>query len=59
MSRNLASSINGIGEQANVKGTVTVVYVPKLGYNLFAPNAEFDGEFWDSIGGPEGVMTRS
>ena len=59
--------------EASLKGTVPVVfvtgedefavdlhdvmYVPNLGYNLFATKVEFDGETWDRIGGPEGVMT--
>ena len=34
-----------------------VLYCPKLGYNLFSPSAEFDGESWNGLGGPRGVMT--
>ena len=34
-----------------------VLYSTNLGYNLFSPSAEFDGESWNSIGGPNGVMT--
>ena len=31
--------------------------LPNLGYNLFSPSAEFDGESWNGLGGPDGVMT--
>lgn len=34
-----------------------VIYLPKLGYNLFYPNVEFDGETWNLIVGADGVMT--
>ena len=34
-----------------------VLYSPNLGYNLFSPSAEFDGESWNGLGGPDGVMT--
>ena len=34
-----------------------VLYSPNLGYNLFPPSAEFDGESWNGLGGPGGVMT--
>ena len=34
-----------------------VLYSPNLGYNLFSPSAEFDGESWNGLGGPNGVMT--
>ena len=33
-----------------------VLYSPNLGYNLFSPSVEFDGESWNGIGGPDGVM---
>ena len=33
------------------------LYSPNLGYNLFSPSAEFDGESWNGLGGPDGVMT--
>ena len=34
-----------------------VLYSPNLGYNLFSPSADFDGESWNGLGGPDGVMT--
>ena len=34
-----------------------VLYSPNLGYNLFSPNAEFDGETWNRHGGPDKVLT--
>ena len=34
-----------------------VLYSPNLGYNLFSPSAEFGGEPWNGLGGPDGVMT--
>ena len=34
-----------------------VLYSPHLGYNLFSPNAEFDGESWNHLGGPDKVLT--
>ena len=34
-----------------------VLYSPNLGYNLFSPSAEFDGESWNGLGGPDGVVT--
>ena len=27
-----------------------VLYSPDLGYNLFSPSAEFDGESWNHLG---------
>ena len=27
-----------------------VLYTPNLGYNLFPPSAEFDGESWNCLG---------
>ena len=32
-----------------------VLYFPNLGYNLFSSSAEFDGESWNVLGGPDGV----
>ena len=34
-----------------------VLYSPNLGYNLFCTSAEFDGESWNGLGGPDGAMT--
>ena len=34
-----------------------VLYSPNLGYNLFSPSAEFNGESWNGLGGSDGVMT--
>ena len=34
-----------------------VLYSPNLGYNLFSPSAEVDGESWNGLGGPDGAMT--
>ena len=34
-----------------------VLYSPNLGYNLFSPSAEFDGESWNVLRSPGGVMT--
>ena len=34
-----------------------MLYSPHLGYNLFSPNAEFDGESWNHLGGPDKVRT--
>ena len=34
-----------------------VLHSPNSGYNLFSPSAEFDGESWNGLGGPDGVMT--
>lgn len=34
-----------------------VLYAPNIGYNLFSPNAEYDGNSWDRLGGSDGVMT--
>ena len=34
-----------------------VLYSPNLGYNLFSPIAECNGESWNGLGGPDGVMT--
>ena len=33
-----------------------MLYFPNLGYNLYSPSAEFDGESWNGLGGPDGVM---
>ena len=33
-----------------------VLYSPNLGYNLFSLSAEFDGESWNGLDGPDGVM---
>ena len=33
-----------------------VRFSPNLGCNLFSPNAEFDGETWDHLGGTNRVM---
>lgn len=65
--------IGGVACDVSLKGNVTVVFVtdegeyvtqlkgvlfsPNLGYNLFSPNAEFDGETWEHLGGPDRVMT--
>ena len=66
-------AIGGVVCDISLKGNVTVVFVtdedeqvtelkgvlfsPNLGHNLFSPNAEFDGETWDHLGGPNRVMT--
>ena len=34
-----------------------VLYSLNFRYNLFFPSAEFDGESWNDLGGPDGVMT--
>ena len=34
-----------------------MLYSPNLGYNLFSPSAEFDGESWNCLRSPGGVMT--
>ena len=31
--------------------------MPDLGYNLFSPTAAFDGMTYDTIGGPDRIMT--
>ena len=66
--------IGGVTCNVSLKGNLTVVfmtednefvtelkdvmYAPDLGYNLFSPRAEFDGETWDRLGaGPDGIMT--
>ena len=65
--------IGGVTCNVSLKGNLTVVfmtegkefitelkdvmYAPDLGYKLFSPRAEFDGETWDRLGGPDGIMT--
>lgn len=34
-----------------------VLYAPDLGYNLFSPCAEYDGESRDRLGGLDDIMT--
>ena len=34
-----------------------VLYSPNLGYSVFSLSAEFGGESWNGLGGPDGVMT--
>ena len=67
------TGVGGVTCDVSLKGTLTVVFVseeneyvaelknvlyaPSCGYNLFSPSAEFDGNNWDRLGGPEGVMT--
>lgn len=67
------AGIGGVTCNVSLKGNSTVVFVtemdeciadlqdvlyaPHLGYNLFSPSAEFNGESWGRLGGPNGVMT--
>ena len=66
------NGIGGVSCEVEVSGTLELVFVtadsevsvelknvlysPNLGYNLFSPIAEFDGESWNGLGGPDGVM---
>lgn len=45
------------GDQEFIADLHDVMYVSKLGDALFSADAEFDGERWDRIGDPDGVMT--
>lgn len=45
------------GDQEFIANLHDVIYVPKLGYKLCSPNVEFDGETWNHIGSPDGMMT--
>ncbi|CAN0387937.1 unnamed protein product [Scytosiphon promiscuus] len=71
--RKSVKGIGGVSCDVTLSGTLEVVFVscdgqfsvelqnvlycPNLGYNLFSPNAEFDGESWDHLGGPDRVLT--
>ncbi|CAM9974287.1 unnamed protein product, partial [Sphacelaria rigidula] len=67
------AGIGGVTCNVSLKGNLTVVFVtdeveyvadlqgvlyaPDLGYNLFSPSSEFNGEGWDRLGGPDRIMT--
>ena len=41
----------------NVAGLNEDLFSPNLGYNIFSPNADFDGDSWNHLGRPNRVMT--
>ena len=71
--QNNVNGIDGVSCEVEFSGTLELVYVtadsefsielknvlysPNLGYNLFSPSAEFDGESWNGLGGHDGAMT--
>ena len=70
--QNNLSGIGDVSCEVEFSGTLELVFVtadrefsvelknvlhsPNVGYNLFSPSAEVDGESWNGLGGPDGVM---